>query len=329
MAKRTQKPPKEEPKWKMVERVVALLERTLDRGATVEHNVDLPDLGNPPHMRQCDVVVTTGPAHRRTRTIVEVQRRGKKVAIGHLGDWTEKMRAVGAQHLVCVSTVGYPSSVTDKAARLGPTVRLATLKELEQGSPLLQGVFGNVMSVGGSVTGVPHLELLVKDPARLPSQPGRLPSGQMPAFRSANGETLSLDQIVKRLLHDHPALYTLPAGKHVVPFESSDSFDFLPDPGMGPVRLRIAAEVMITKGTSPAEVREYKQENDALAWVMMGEVHGANSVVSTTITFRPGPDGRLAPQLMNLDGVTDGDVVSVKVGPWNTGTLVFRKAAEA
>jgi hypothetical protein len=328
MAKHTQKPLKEEPKWKMVERVVALLERTLDRGATVEHNVDLSDLGNPPHTRQCDIVVTTGPAHRRTRTIVEVQRRGKKVEIGHLGDWTEKMRAVGAQHLVCVSTVGYPSSVTDKAARFGPTVRLATLKELEKGSPVLQGVFGNVISVGCEVTGISHLELLVKDPARLPSEPGRLQSGQVPAFRASDGETFSLDQLVKRLLHEHPTALSMPAGKHVIPFESSESFDFLPDPRMSPIRLRIAAKVVITKGTSPAEVREYKQEGDALAWVMMGEIHGANSVISAAVTFRPGPDGRLAPQLMNLGGVTDGDVVSVKVGTWDTGTLVFRKAAD-
>jgi hypothetical protein len=194
----------------------------------------------------------------------------------------------------------------------------------------LQGVFGKVVAVGSEVTGVPHLELLVKDPARLPAEPGRLQSGQVPAFRSVDGETFSLDQLVKRLLHQHPTALTLPVGKHVVPFESSDSFYVLHDPGLGPVRLRIAVEVVITKETSPAEVREYKQEGDALAWVMMGEIHSpSGNPISTTITFRAGPDGRLAPQLMNLDGVTDGDVFSVKVGPWDTGTLVFRKAAEA
>jgi hypothetical protein len=272
------------------------------------------------------VVVTTGPQHRRTRTIVEVQRRGKRVEIGHLGDWVEKMRAVGAQHLVCVSTVGYPASVTDKAARLGPTVRLATLKDLEQGSPLLQGVFGNFVSLGCTLTGLPHVEILVKDPARMPAEAPRLSSGQVPAFRSAEGETFSMDELVKRLLHQLPARHTLPLGKHVIPFESSDSFDLLAAPSVGPVRLRIAAEVTIHKERSASEVREYKQEGDALAWVMMGEVHRADdSAIGVTITFRPGPDRRLAPQLMNLDGLGDGDVLSAAVGSWSTGTLVFKK----
>src|SRR5262245_34193638 len=133
MAKRRKKERKQEPKWRMVERVVGLIEATLDPGATVEHDVNLPDLATPGHTRQCDVVVTTGPQHRRTRTIVEVQRRGKKAEVAHFDAWVAKMRAVGAQHLVCVSTAGYPSSVADKAAQLGPTVRLATLKELERG----------------------------------------------------------------------------------------------------------------------------------------------------------------------------------------------------
>lgn len=41
------------------------------------------------------------------------------------------MQEVGAQHLICVSTRGYPSSIIEEANRIGPTVRLLTLKEID------------------------------------------------------------------------------------------------------------------------------------------------------------------------------------------------------
>src|SRR5262249_3205465 len=148
------------------------------------------------------VVVTTGPAHRRTRTIIEVQRRGKKVDVLHFDGWLAKMRALGAQHLVCVSVAGYPASVIEKAARIGPTVRLVTLKELQRNSPLLQGALGK-WKVGWrheGTRGYPQIELLVEDR----SHP--LPTGrpalrfEEPSFRTHAGEVLSLNQIAQRAL---------------------------------------------------------------------------------------------------------------------------------
>lgn len=81
MAKRAKKERKTEPKWRTVERVAALIEKIIDPGNKVEHDVHLPDLETAGHTRQCDVVITSGVEHRRTRTMVEVQRRGRKVEV--------------------------------------------------------------------------------------------------------------------------------------------------------------------------------------------------------------------------------------------------------
>lgn len=49
------------------------------------------------------------------------------------------MREVGAQHLICVSTKGYPPSIIDEVAtKYGPTVKLLTLNELRE--PTIPGL---------------------------------------------------------------------------------------------------------------------------------------------------------------------------------------------
>ena len=128
-------PPKEireEPPWKLIERITALLEKSICSTANVQHNIKLPVLGSPSgRKRQCDVVITAGDSPRETVTIVEVQKRKGKPDITTFHGWLKKMREVGAQHLICVSTRGYPSSIIEEANRIGPTVRLLTLKEIE------------------------------------------------------------------------------------------------------------------------------------------------------------------------------------------------------
>ena len=122
-----------EPKWRIVERVVALLEQSLSPAARVKHDVYLPDrtLSNESR-RQCDVVIWSGQPPRETITIVEVQDRNQRVDINTFDGWCRKMERVGAQHLICVSTTGFPRSVKEEALRRGPTVRLVTLQDLEE-----------------------------------------------------------------------------------------------------------------------------------------------------------------------------------------------------
>ncbi len=121
--------------WKTAEYIAALLEKTISPDAKVQHNVFLPVVGRPDRKpRQCDVVVTYGKEPRTSFAIVEVQKRNKKPDINTFHGWVAKMREVGAQQLICVSVHGYPRSIIDEVAlRIGPTVKLMTLRQLEEG----------------------------------------------------------------------------------------------------------------------------------------------------------------------------------------------------
>ena len=123
---------KTEIEWKLVEQVAALLEKSITPIAKVERNVELPVIGKN-RKRQCDVVITYGEEPRQTITIVEVQKRKRKPELTTFHGWYRKMQEVGAQHLICVSTKGYPKSIIDEVAtEYGPTVRLLTLEELQE-----------------------------------------------------------------------------------------------------------------------------------------------------------------------------------------------------
>jgi len=118
------------PDWKLREQVVARLEQALSPDSRVELDVRLPALDGS-GLRQCDVLIRSGRPPRETLTIVEVQKRGKPVDVNTFDGWCVKMRSVGAQHLLCVSSHDFPKSIKTKARGLGPTVRLLTLKSLE------------------------------------------------------------------------------------------------------------------------------------------------------------------------------------------------------
>jgi hypothetical protein len=128
------------PAWDAVERIAALIEKAISPAASVVHNVRLPVLGTK-RTRQWDVVITFGQPPRQTIAIVEVQKRKAKPDQTTFHGWLKKKEQVGAQQLFCVSERGYPKSIIEEVAtRIGPTVRLMTLSELES-SKGLGGVF--------------------------------------------------------------------------------------------------------------------------------------------------------------------------------------------
>lgn len=120
--------PRATPSWRRVEQVVTILEQSLDQGATVTHDERLRETVTGT-LRQCDVVIRSGPRHRRTVTIVEVQKRAGKVDIQDYEAWQQKREKLGAQHLICVSAAGFTESVEADARLQGETVRLMTLCE--------------------------------------------------------------------------------------------------------------------------------------------------------------------------------------------------------
>lgn len=126
-----------EPRWKFIERTVAVLEHMLTPGALVQHNQQIPELvsGIP---RQCDVVVRYGEPPRQTlAAIVEVQDRGEKVGLQTFEGWCAKREKLGAQRLICVSCEGFTQEVETAAASMGDVVSLMTLCEPEQRPPFL------------------------------------------------------------------------------------------------------------------------------------------------------------------------------------------------
>ena len=115
-----------------LERVINLIQESIEPDAIVEHNVFLPVLGSSSgRTRQCDTVITSGPKHRKTLTIVEVQDRSTQVDINTFNGWLVKLDEIGAQHLICVSRLEYPVSIKEKTVKLGNKVKLITLKNAE------------------------------------------------------------------------------------------------------------------------------------------------------------------------------------------------------
>lgn len=148
--------------WKLKERVVAVLERHLDENARIEQHVFLPVLEDETREpRECDVVIYEND---QPTVIFEVQDRGKKPSINDFGGWLVKMDEVGVDNLVCISKTGFPSSIMKKADRIGLSIRLLTLKELERNLwPIPSTIFKNEMisleyyKMTHALTDFPHL----------------------------------------------------------------------------------------------------------------------------------------------------------------------------
>jgi len=148
--------------WKLKEKIVTVLERLLDEDARIEQHVFFPVLEDETREpRECDVVIFEND---KPTVIFEIQDRGKKPSINEFGGWLVKMEEVGVKHLVCVSGTGFPSSIMKKADKIGPSIRLLTLKELERNMwPIPSTVFKTEMisleyfKMTHALTDFPHL----------------------------------------------------------------------------------------------------------------------------------------------------------------------------
>lgn len=118
--------------WIELEHLVKLIEKSISPDSIVDHDVKLPVLNSQSGAKsQCDIVIRSGKPPRETITIVEVQKRNKRVDINDFRGWFQKVEDVGAQHLICVSRHDFPKSIKEKAFFSGNKVRLVTLQKLE------------------------------------------------------------------------------------------------------------------------------------------------------------------------------------------------------
>ena len=125
------------PIWRAQEHAVALIEKLISPNATVVHDVRLPVIGSSKRRkRQCDVVVYSGHLPRQHLSIVEVQKRARKVGLNDFGGWLLKLEQVGAHALIAVSERGFDESVREAARKYGDRVKLLTLDTQSSNSKL-------------------------------------------------------------------------------------------------------------------------------------------------------------------------------------------------
>jgi len=275
--------------------------------AKIQHDVRLPILGQASGFRQCDVVVWHGSPPRQTITIVEVQKRNKKPTLAEFHGWCQKMRDVGAQHLICVSALGYPKSIIDDVARRhGPTVRLMTLAEVESREvadlTLLSSLTHRHPEFSFRVTG----NLLLARGSESVLQTHSVISGHEAVFQVENrSERLSLQDLARIELEKHaaanprlPDVYTvertLPSGEGL--------WVHLADQRVQVKSIPLVIDVKTKVSQIPVTAMEYRQENvnGSVAWVMVATGKVGEHDVSIKVTFHKDEQGFLRIGPMDL-----------------------------
>ncbi len=145
----------QEEHWRYVEHIVAALEQSIVPTALIEHDVNLWD-NQAQDWRQCDIVIRQGSPPRETLTIVEVQDRKQKVGTTMFDAWCRKREKIQAQHLICVSRMGFTKGVLNSARVLGNTVRLVEMKEIDQGTWPVRFAGGKLVIHWGGVPEIEH-----------------------------------------------------------------------------------------------------------------------------------------------------------------------------
>lgn len=310
----------EEPKWRLTERLAAILEKALTPSAHVRHNIRLPVLGRPEREpRQCDIVIVSGQEPRQTISIVEVQDRSRRPDLTIFHGWITKMQEVGAQHLICVSALGYPESIiNDVAQRFGPTVRLMTLKELEEGDipPLVLPpvVIHRSPSIYYESLGPLQLEnglyltgkIKYDDPIfSLDDEKERYSLNNLVTKVLANDVPLyfAWDGLVEP--PEYPVTLTIGADRRTVWLLSHDRRYRI-------LRFDVRVKVTMRLTEIPLSLLSYRQEfyDGTLAWLAIarGEVEG--KIAETNLVFMPDEEGFLRVSSVQTEGTDSLTLVS-------------------
>ena len=287
----------------MSEKLVTIIERHVGANAEVHRDVRLPILGSRIRRKaQCDVVIIEGEGARKTISIVEVQKRGRKPEINDFRGWLKKMRDVGAQHLICVSEAGFPDSIEEEADDAGPTVRLVTFQQLEDGDwPINPFHLSDELDVVEYIR-LPGMQmegehLMATDPNRDPSE---LPDPHEKMFRVQGDKLVSATDLMDWHLFGSPEnIAALPKNKQItlgVKFarEDSQGIEYQDFHGNW-VRLRwllIHLELEIQSREVSWDAAKYEQRGwGELAWVLRAtaDIDGAQMEIVTPLsTIGPG-----------------------------------------
>ncbi len=121
--------------YKDLERVVELLERSLDPDSRVEQDVQMPVLASiKGATAQCDVVVWSNQGENEVITIVEVQDRTTQMVPNDVRGFVGKRDEVGANKVVCVSRRDFSESVKERSAQSDGKLVLMVINDWDIGS---------------------------------------------------------------------------------------------------------------------------------------------------------------------------------------------------
>jgi len=277
--------------WKIKEKVVAIIESYIDKEARVSHDLNLPVIGSPSNRkRQCDVVIVQGKEPRTTMSIIEVQKRKSKPNINDFNGWLEKKEEVGAQHLICVSEKGFSNSIKEKADLVGPSVRLLTLKELEQKHwPIPPSTFltefKKVRYDELKGLKIHYHHLVRQDPKK---DKTKQPNPHEKFFRTPKGDLISTTDFMDYQLFSKPDnIDQLPIQNNIPlkvdnKWSNNDGLDHLTDFGEWKKvkRLEIFFELSISKEKINWTASNYEQLGwGELGWVLRGESDDADIII--------------------------------------------------
>jgi hypothetical protein len=316
--------PEQEIGPRVIEEVAALLENSITPFAKVEHNVRLPVIGKS-RRRQCDVVITSGEQPRQTVTIVEVQKRQRKPDINTFHGWHRKMEEVGAQHLICVSMLGYPKSIIEEVATTyGPTVRLLTLAQIrETRVPGLEFVYPYLLCKH------PHFTVEAVEPgAKLKRNPLENRPATLSLTFTANDKVFTLDnshelQSLNELIaHDFNHINQMFLERRIkepnsysleITLGSTERNLWLNLDGQQHkvLSLPVKLSVETTVYNIPLTILSYQQQfiDGVLAWVTISKSVIEDKEVSVQLVFRPDREGFLQLVSIKQQGIERVDLI--------------------
>lgn len=255
-----------------LEKIIAIIEASLSPEADIEQNVFLPVLNSPSkRTRQCDVVIRSGTQARQTVTLIEVQDRASKVSIGTFCDWLEKLKEVGANHLICISRLDFPESVKEKASDEGHRVLLMNLNKLLPESLPLGLVAFQLSYENISIKNIINNQFIVRPGTFNGKKPPRLEKmGDKIWYKNKKDKVSLIDVIEPIIKEHHKGQRGTIKNTMNLSFQKDNrlKLHFLLDGDFVEVGLIIELEYVYDSYFDPLSVSSYEQiKSGALAWV--------------------------------------------------------------
>lgn len=291
-------------KGEYLEQIVEMLERSLTQDGKVERNVRLSIIGSASgSTAQCDVVIRTGPPHRQTVTIVEVQDRKSPVDIGDLRNWVGKLKQVGAQHLFCVSRLPFSKTIKEQAALSGHTIKLITLEKLDNGKIPLEFFKLTQIYVDADIISARKIEVIFPVLEASPDKE-KLTSviADLKKLRT-NDFKFSFDQR-DLLAISTICLRSVPAEEDVI--ERKDILEIGYDPALPifyyfnhefiQIKLKMEFTWCLKKIEMPAAIWSYTQDDHGeLAWFIECQFDSSRGLITTKVPVVKNGDGFTLP----------------------------------